>query len=124
MKEPQNIHGEEYALTSSIKIPTVTNHRRLYYRVTLSKKHTNPLFDGVFLVIDGKSKDKKKRFYSCIPLYTDRIDGDGKWHTLLFTGQLYDPFQECDEVSFYLWNQSHKQFEIKDLSFELGIYTD
>lgn len=124
MKESQSINGEEYAFTSSIQLPAVSTDRRLYYRVALSKKHTNPLFDGVFLVIDGNSKDKKKRFYSCIPLYNDRKDGDGTWHTILFTGQVYDPFNECDEVSFYLWNQSHKQFEIKDLSFELGIYTD
>ncbi len=119
----QFVNGAAYAFTSTVKLPSSPSNRRLYYRIALSKKHTCPLFDGVFLVIDGLSKNKKKRFYKCIPLYNDKQDGDGKWHKLLFTGQLYDQLNECDEVTFYLWNQALKNFEIKDLSFDLGIYS-
>lgn len=122
--EPQEriVGGDEFLLSGKIVLPKKRNNERYYYRVSVQKKHNQITFEGVHLVLDAVSKDKTHRFYRCIPFYNDLRDGGGKWVTVEMSGQVYDNLYQYDTISIYIWNQSRKNFILKDAHIELDVY--
>lgn len=112
----------EFTLTSVGKLSKPRSNERIYYQIELEKQNTEKRTEGIFLVIDAYSKNGEKRYYKAVELFNDRLEGFGNWVKLEFSDQIYDNFQEFDEVKIYLWNVGKKHFFIRKMKVKIGFY--
>lgn len=120
----QNITPEnEFVCTVEKSFPKRRTNERFSYRVELEKwMHEVPVY-GVMLVIDAYNKDNSKRYYKTTELFNDRFEGNRKWsEKLIFEGHIHDYLQEYDFVKIYIWNQSRKEFKLRNVKFVLEEY--
>ena len=113
----------EFGLSQTTLMPKPRTNERYYYTVTLKKRHELSCFDDVYLVIDATCRDSKERSYRAVKLYNDRNEGDGEWsNELTFNGIIHDNNQLFDQVKVYIWNKSRSEFQLKEVTYEIGIY--
>lgn len=114
--------SDEFSLTSLAVLPKPRTNERIYYQIELEKKNTEKRTEGIILVLDAYTKNDKKRYYKAIELYNDRLEGFGNWVKIEFSDQIYDNFQEFDELKVYIWNQGKKHFFIKNMKVVVSLY--
>ena len=68
------------------------------------------------------SKDLNKRFYLANEMYNDKNDKPNSWKKFVLETLISDCFQEFDTIKIYIWNQSKKEFYIKNVKITLEEY--
>lgn len=114
----------EFALTVNIDLPDKRTMERLYFHVELDKKYlSKEEFKDVFLVVDAVSSDDNFRYYKSTELHNDRLEGMDNWKHLIFENQVYDNFQQIDQLKIYIWNKGKRKVALKDIHIRFYIYT-
>jgi hypothetical protein len=114
--------NNEYAFGSETKLEKPRTNERYFVRLKLEKLHKESSFNDVFLVIDASNSQGTERYYRAIPLYSDKLDGTGKWVLDEFESHIYDNFQRMDTVKIYIWNPGKKTFAVKNIQLFLEEY--
>jgi hypothetical protein len=114
--------NNEYAFGSETKLEKPRTNERYFVRLKLEKLHKESSFNDVFLVIDASNSQGTERYYRAIPLYSDKLDGTGKWVLDEFESHIYDNFQRMDTVKIYIWNPGKKTFDVKNIQLFLEEY--
>ena len=109
------IHSVEFT------VPEKRTNERLYFRVWLDKKSTEPL-DNASLVIHAIDKDSPFTHYHAVPLYNDRLGGINEWASLSFSGQIPDHFNDFEKVKIYIWNQGKQEFDLRNVRILVDTY--
>ncbi len=113
----------EFVCSSEMSIHFPRTNERFYCRIELDKKFSTPRTTGVIVVVDAyNSKDLNKRFYLANEMYNDKNDKPNSWKKFVLETLISDCFQEFDTIKIYIWNQSKKEFYIKNVKITLEEY--
>lgn len=127
LNQPDEIiidQNDEFALTANLDLTEKRTTERLYFQVELDKKYLSKEdLKDVFLVVDAISLDDNFRYYNSTELFNDRLEGIDTWEHLIFENQVYDNFQQVDQLKIYIWNKGKRKIALKDIHVRFYIYT-
>lgn len=113
--------SDEFVHSVNYSTPKNRTHERMYFRVWLDKKSSQPL-KNVSLVIHATDDDSPFTHYHAIPLHNDRLEGVREWAGISFSGQIPDHFNDFEKVKIYIWNQGKETFELRNVRIFIDTY--
>jgi hypothetical protein len=121
MEETYVLPEDTYVHTTTYLAPKNRTNERMYFRVWLDKKSTEPL-ENVSLVIHAMDDDSPFTHYHAIPLYNDRLAGINEWTSVSLSGQIPDHFNDFEKVKIYIWNRGKQSFDLRNVRIIVDTY--
>lgn len=112
----------EFSYTTELKLNPGRTNSRLYCKLSVDKKIVENDWSGIYVVYDAYSKDGVKRYYRAQELYFDKLEGRNEWCHYDSEEIIPDNFDDYDYLKVYIWNDSDKIFDVKNVKVVLEEY--